>query len=228
MTAFTLDKVVPWGRSLDEYVTMFALSSQDLDKNILGCSDGPASFNSLLTKQGGKVVSADPIYGFSTEQIRNRIQETYTQVLEEASKNRHQFIWTHIDSPETLGRIRMAAMEEFLADFSLGLRQGRYIEASLPELPFADGSFDLALCSHFLFLYSDLFSTEFHLRAVRELCRLAPEVRIFPLLDLAGKESPHLKPVLEALGDDGLKTAITTVDYEFQKGGNRMLRITRP
>ena len=226
MPAFNLDKVVPWGRSLDEYVAMFALSAGDLDKSILGCSDGPASFNSLLTKQGGRVVSADPLYAFNVEQIRARIKETYTQVLDEARKNRHQFVWTHIDSPETLGRVRMAAMEEFLADFPQGLGQGRYIEASLPELPFADGSFALALCSHFLFLYSDLFSTEFHLRSVRELCRLAAEVRIFPLLDLAGKESPHLRPVLDALADDGLKAVITPVDYEFQRGANCMLQIS--
>lgn len=38
--AFTLDKVVPWGRSYDEYVAMFALSSDDLRRRILGCGDG--------------------------------------------------------------------------------------------------------------------------------------------------------------------------------------------
>jgi hypothetical protein len=46
---FTLDRVVPWGRSFDEYVAMFALSSEDLGRRILGCNDGPASFNSGLT-----------------------------------------------------------------------------------------------------------------------------------------------------------------------------------
>jgi hypothetical protein len=43
--AFTLDQVVPWGRSFDEYRRMFALSDDDLGLRILGCADGPASFN---------------------------------------------------------------------------------------------------------------------------------------------------------------------------------------
>jgi hypothetical protein len=33
---FTLDHVVPWGRSFDEYRRMFALTSEDLDRRILG------------------------------------------------------------------------------------------------------------------------------------------------------------------------------------------------
>ena len=52
--AFILDKVVPWGRSFDEYISMFSLSQQDLKKNFLGCRDGPANFNSVLTNRGGR------------------------------------------------------------------------------------------------------------------------------------------------------------------------------
>lgn len=54
---FTLDQVVPWGRSYEEYLAMFALTEADLHKRILGCGDGPASFNAELTKRGGKVIS---------------------------------------------------------------------------------------------------------------------------------------------------------------------------
>ena len=42
---FALDQVVPWGRSFDEYRRMFALTDADLSRVILGCGDGPASFN---------------------------------------------------------------------------------------------------------------------------------------------------------------------------------------
>ncbi len=34
--SFTLEKVVPWVRSFDEYAAMFSLSNADLDKRILG------------------------------------------------------------------------------------------------------------------------------------------------------------------------------------------------
>jgi hypothetical protein len=59
---FTLDQVVPWGRSYDEYVAMFALTEVNLRKRILGCGDGPASFNAGLTRRGGAVVSAQGLY----------------------------------------------------------------------------------------------------------------------------------------------------------------------
>ena len=53
---FTLDKVVPWGRCYQEYVKMFSLSDTDLKRHILGCGDGPASFNASLTEQGGNII----------------------------------------------------------------------------------------------------------------------------------------------------------------------------
>ena len=55
---FTLDKVVPWGRSFDEYRRMFALTDADLRGRILGCGDGPAAFNAEATRLGMRVTSA--------------------------------------------------------------------------------------------------------------------------------------------------------------------------
>ena len=50
----------------------------------------------------------------------------------------------------------MAAMRRFLNDYEAGQECGRDIDTQLPVLPFEDNSFDLALCSRFLFLYSEL------------------------------------------------------------------------
>ncbi len=58
---FTLDKVVPWGRSFDEYQQLFALTPADLERRILGCGDGPAAFNAEATRRGARVVSCDPL-----------------------------------------------------------------------------------------------------------------------------------------------------------------------
>jgi hypothetical protein len=222
---FTLDRVVPWGRSYDEYVAMFALADEDPEKRILGCGDGPAAFNSGVTKRGGRVVSVDPVYRYSAEDLRRRIDETYDRVMEETRKSRDDFVWRHIRSPEELGRKRMAAMEEFLADYPAGRSGGRYVEGGLPDLPFREKSFDLALCSHYLFLYSHLLSLDFHLRSIEELSRVAREVRIFPLLEFGSRKSPHLEGVLAGLREAGFEAGIETVPYEFQRGGNEMLRV---
>lgn len=43
--AFQLNNVVPWGRNMEEYKTMFLLNEEDMKKKIAGFGDGPASFN---------------------------------------------------------------------------------------------------------------------------------------------------------------------------------------
>jgi hypothetical protein len=97
----------------------------------------------------------------------------------------------------------------------------------LPILPFADSSFDLALCSHFLFLYSEQLGEAFHVESVAELCRVATEVRLFPLLQLGGSRSPHVAAVMNQLERLGCTLRIEEVPYEFQRDGNEMLRISR-
>jgi hypothetical protein len=220
---FTLDKVMPWGRSYDEYVSMFNLTEKDLSLRILGCGDGPAAFNTALTKRGGSVVSVDPVYVFDTAQIRGRIAETYETVMAQMHNNQGDYVWEDISSVEQLGKVRMSAMEDFLADFDAGKQQGRYIAGELPSLPFESGKFDIALSSHFLFLYSAHLSAEFHIRALQEMLRVAHEVRIFPLLALDGAASPYLKAANEYFSAKGFSVDTMRVPYEFQRGGNEML-----
>jgi hypothetical protein len=225
---FTLDHVVPWGRSYEEYVRMFALSETDLATTILGCGDGPAAFNAEASRRGSRVVSCDPLYRFTRDEIDGRIAATCDTVLEQARRNAGTFVWGRgIASVGELGEVRMRAMRVFLADYDAGRATGRYVDASLPSLPFADGAFDLALCSHFLFLYSAHFDQSFHRAAVRELCRVAREVRIFPLLALDGTRSAFVDASVAAAVAAGAEPAIERVPYEFQRGGNEMLRITR-
>ncbi len=225
--SFTLDQILPWGRSYEEYISMFSLSKYDLNLNILGCADGPSSFNSGLTKGGGRIISADPLYQYTKEQIAQRIKDTQNEVLNQTRKNESEFVWSTIHSIEELGRIRMSAMQEFLSDYDEGLEEGRYVPESLPSLSFVDKQFQLALCSHFLFLYSEHLNLDFHINSVHEMCRVAHEVRIFPLLKLGSKPSPYVEPVIKNAEKMGYRAEIVRVDYEFQRGGNKMLKIRR-
>lgn len=223
---FSLAKVVPWGRSFDEYVRMFALDGKDLSRSILGCADGPASFNSELTTQGGRIVSCDPLYAFGKSAIEQRIDESFDTVLEQTRQNVDGFVWSDaLPDVDALARVRTQAMRQFLDDVDDGKSQGRYLAAELPVLPFADDAFELAVCSHFLFLYEAL-GLDFHIRSAVELCRVAREVRLFPLLQLDLRPSPFVPPVIETLRSLGLSATVTAVPYEFQRGANEMLRIT--
>lgn len=223
---FTLSTVVPWGRSYDEYISMFSLSPSELKESILGCSDGPASFNSILTKQKGSIISVDPLYSCTKDQIKKRIAETYETVLEQTRKNQNEFVWSNISSVEELGKIRMSAMNEFIRDFDKGKKEKRYINASLPQLPFKDKRFNIALCSHFLFLYSEQLTEKFHFESIKELCRVAQIVKIFPVLELGSVRSRHFESIINKLKEENYRVELKKVAYEFQKGGNELLEIT--
>ena len=76
-----LDQVVPWGRCLAEYVSMFALNETDLQKPILDCGGGLASFTAEAHAQGAPVVACDPIYAFSAADIAPRIEAARKQIM---------------------------------------------------------------------------------------------------------------------------------------------------
>ena len=221
-----LNSIVPWGRNVSEYREMFNLTDDTLkNSKILGCGDGPASFNAEVTALGGSVVSIDPTYQFTTEQIASRIDEVALEVMAEVRKKQEDFVWKNIANPDALYEMRMSAMQIFLADFKRGKEEGRYRYEMLPNLSFKKAQFDLALSSHFLFLYSEHLDEQFHQDAIDEMLRVANEVRIFPLVTLSGEVSRHLTPIMEYLEDKNYSCTVVKTEYEFQKGGNEMLQI---
>jgi SAM-dependent methyltransferase len=221
----TFEEVVPWGRSFDEYRRMFALTDGDLERRIIDCGGGPASFAREAARRGAHVVVCDPLYQWDGDQIRARIAAVSDNVLEQTRQNRDLFVWDVIRSIDELRDIRMSAMQAFLEDYDASTTEGRYVNAQLPALPFDDGSFDIALSSHLLFLYTTQLGESFHRQAIAEMCRVAAEVRIFPLLALDGQTSTLVTPLSDEWRGSGYEVSIEEVPYEFQRGGNKMMRI---
>ena len=221
-----LDSIVPWGRSYEEYIKMFSLSEEDINKSILGCGDGPSSFNYSLTRRGGKITSIDPIYGFTKQQIKGRIDKTRKLVIGQMRLHQEQYRWSSFKSIGALAAARMEAMGLFLGDFDIGKTEGRYLSLELQNcLPFGVRQFELALSSHLLLLYSKQLSYEFHLDAINEIMRIAKELRIFPVLTLDGDRCPFLGDLITHYKSKGFIANLQRVDYEFQVGGHEMLVI---
>ncbi|WP_321506207.1 hypothetical protein [uncultured Methanoregula sp.] len=204
---------------------MFNLSDRDLCRSILGCSDGPAGFNAHMHALGHPVISCDPLYQYSHDQIGCSIRAARDEVMQQVRENPQNFTWNHIRTPSELEQVRMTAMQSFLADYEAGLMQGRYIAGALPRLPFRDQSFDLGLCSHFLFLYNSL-GQEFHLRSIREMARVAREVRIYPVVNTNGERAEFFEELLCRIRSSGLGARTEPAGYDFLKNGGEMLRIT--
>lgn len=226
--AMQLDKVVPFGRSFDEYQKMFKLSEADLKQRILGVGDGPASFNAEATKLGCHVVSIDPIYQFSGEEILQRFNEVLDNIIDQVKATPSDWVWSYHKSPENLRDNRIKAIQTFIEDYEQGKQEQRYQLGALPHLNFAQNEFDIALCSHFLFLYSDHFDLQFHQAAVAAMLNVSSDVRIFPLLTLTLNRSPYLDAVIQQCLAQGYIAEIEQVPYGLQKGGDQMLRIRKP
>ena len=152
---FKLEQVLPWGRNRSEYAAFFDLAALDIGTRILDCAGGPSSFNAEMADRGYRVVSTDPLYQFTESAIAGRVEEARGVMLAGLRTAKDRFVLTHFGTPERVVEVRLAAVRRFLADYESGRKSGRYLVASLPRLPFADGHFDLVLCSHFLFLYSE-------------------------------------------------------------------------
>lgn len=223
--AMKLDSVVPFGRSLDEYVKMFDLSETDLQSRILGVGDGPASFNAEATAQGATVISVDPIYEFSGAEILLRFNQVVDDIIDQVRATPDDWVWTYHKSPDDLKANRIRAIETFLRDYDQGKQQHRYRVGALPSLEFGDRTFDISLCSHFLFLYSDHYDLQFHIDSIQDMLRISPDIRIFPLLTLMLKCSPHLDPVIQHFSQKGYQVTLRPVSYALQKGSTSMLQI---
>ncbi|MBD2413011.1 SAM-dependent methyltransferase [Nostoc calcicola FACHB-389] len=225
--AMVLDKVVPFGRSMDEYIKIFNLTNADLNKKIIGVGDGPASFNAEMIRQGKSVVSVDPLYQFSGDEILQRFNDVVDNIINQVKATPKDWVWSYHKSPDDLRHNRVKVIQKFISDYDNGKKTNRYIFGQLPSLAYRNQEFDIALCSHLLFLYSDHLDYYFHLNSVGEMLRIAQEVRIFPLITLMLKPSQHLDKIIKCYTEKGYNINIEQVEYELQPGGNQMLKITK-
>ncbi len=230
-TRFALDHVAFYGRTIAEYQRMFNLDLSALrGKSLLDCPTGAASFVAEARKLGIRAVGCDPLYDRDPNELRTLGEQDICYVLGRIAHARDQFSWNFYHDVEETRRARTLALRGFLADFPRGEAEGRYVPASLPELPFDDNSFDIVLSGHFLFTYSRRLGYDFVLRSVRELVRVArEEVRIMPLLPIENHSGLPYSQLGELIGElerDGVHAEICPISFEFQVGSNRMLRLT--
>lgn len=205
---------------------MFALGEAEMSGRVLDCSAGASSFVAEVAPRAELAIAVDPAYSMS----RAELAELGKADLERGSAIAHahpeRFTWNWYGAPERRTQLRNTALARFLVD--LAMAPQRYVAGALPQLPFRDRSFDLAICSHLLFTWGDQLGHTWHLAALRELIRVANEVRVFPtVMQGPGEPVPFWDALMSDLVSDGIRVGLRTVDYEFQVGADNMLVMAR-
>lgn len=72
-------------------------------------------------------------------------------------------------------------------------------------------------------MYTDL-GLDFHIRAMTEMLRVCKEIRLFPIVDLDANQTDLVSEVVDYFKQNYF-VEIRETEYEFQKGGNKMLVI---
>lgn len=213
-------------RSLAEYTDMFSLDDADLGGRIVDCPGGAASAVAEICAAGGDAIAVDPQYALGGGDLRDRVLADLDRSLAHFHSRDRDYDWDVRGGVVGHESVRRTAAESMLAD--LEVAPGRYVAGALPDLPLASDSADLVLCSHLLFTYADRMSTADHVDAIVEMARVAPEVRIYPLVDHSGTPLPELvRSVIARLKKERLTSRIEPVVRPFQLAATTRLVVER-
>jgi SAM-dependent methyltransferase len=205
-----LSSVVFYGRSGQQALAMFNLEGdleQWRDARVLDCPGGPGSLAARLRGLVGEVVAVDPLYALPEEELEQRALAD----LERTMAGLHGSATLRPDFDlEACREEHLQALQAFLEDRRRHPED--YRNASLPELPFPDQSFDLVLSGHLLFAYaplrdgglssSDAFDLAWHRLALSELCRVSRRaVRLYPAhtIERLARRHPYATALLAEL-----------------------------
>lgn len=222
-----LDRIVFIGRTYSEYLDMFDLHESELEgRTILDCPAGACSFTAEGSRRGFDIMAADIAYQFGPDELELKGVKDLEHAKVRLQEAQGEYIWDYYCTVEGHQKHR----EEALSQSSQHRRQfpEKYMYAEFPKLPFADQSVDLTLSAHFLFMYADRLSKQFHEESLLELMRITrEEIRIFPLVDLSSRRYEALDELIQLAISKGWVAEELKSDYQFQKHADHYLKLTR-
>lgn len=218
-------------RSYVEYEKMFMLQASDLiGQRVLDVAGGASSFTTEARQLGIAAEAVDPLYEKSPSAIEELGMQEIELVAAKMAKLTDVYDWSFYGSVEKHKAGRIHALQKFIEDFSSAEGAARYHTASLPSLPFGAESFDLVMCSHFLFLYEAQFDYTFHLAAIRELlrvCKPGGEVRLYPLMSFRTMEYSRLTDLISEMERDGFTVQKREASLPFLPNSHQFLSIKK-
>lgn len=223
--ALQLQDFLITGRTFEEYVAFFGLDTGALNgKKVLDCPGGVSGFVAEASRRGIDTHACDILYRFDRERIAARARESIETIYADTAWMAG-FNINFYGSIEGHRKHREDALDAFAAD----REHERYRFETLPSLSYGDDAFDILLSSHLLFVYDDRLDADFHTDSVREMLRVAREVRLFPLVDYKNSrrdEPDNFSPMVVII-QKYFDAEVVPVDFEFQPGAGYMMIIRR-
>ena len=222
---FKLRSVAFFGRTLAEYLQMFALDLEQLrGARVLDVASGPGSFVAEALAHGIDATGCDPMYAGDPDQIAAQAKTDIDACREQIRRNPGVLVYRDMDR---FYADKYTALERFAADFRLRRGEGRYVPGALPRLPFDDQAFDIVLSANFLMIYAPLadggmhdgkdFDLAFHREAFRELARITRrELRVTAMHTWTQPPQPHpyCEPVVHVLEESGFAVDLVPIEYD--------------
>ncbi|MDO9097429.1 MAG: hypothetical protein Q7U60_04840 [Candidatus Methanoperedens sp.] len=215
------------GRTFEEYYNMFNLDDLSGNEIILDVASGVSSFCAEANRQGLNVTASDKIYSLNPHEIEQKCKQDLDMIIKQVPDIADLFVWNYFKDIESLKNQREKAYKLFIEDFrKYGTR--RYVPVEYPATDFGSDQFDISLLSHFLFLYEEHLSYDFHKSTILELLRItSKEIRIFPIVNLKGEKSIYVELIMRDKDFGCFQISINRVGYEFMKNGNEMMVIKK-
>lgn len=205
---------------------MFALSPANLERTILSVASGGSSLGAELRTQNSMVTSLDPLYKQPPEVVEQLITRQLQRLEGLIVENSPEWVWSYHGGKPSLLASRKKTFDAFLSDYRLHYGSQYYRASSLPFLS-TERTYDLCLCSHFLFLYSNLLDYDFHITSIRSLLKVANELRIYPIMTQALVQYPHLDTLRTELQENGFRSRVVSVSYRLRRDSDHMLVVTQ-
>lgn len=212
-----------WGLQRDEYQSLFDLTDDDLTLCLLEYDSGPNAVNASLAPTGGKMTSCDALFRLDKEALKAVVHarlEEQSRLVSSSDTASYQ-----LTDLKALIEKRQQGLAIFFADYNAGCMQKRYVAVKSDVLPFNDFLYDLALSTHLLFQQTDESQVPQLLQQIKELTRVAREVRIAPLMDSDGHPTPLLGPILLGLQEGQYGVEVRKVTHDVIYHHNAMIRV---
>lgn len=190
-----------------DYQAIFDLNGLSHERRLLTFPAGLSSVTAEAQQQGYHLLSADPYYDLDQHEMSKRVDQVIQALTESESCAELVKQWTenaHI----------------FLSDYNKD-KQNYYRWVELPTFPFKDFEFDLLLSTDFIF-HRAIKKPE---KILMEFCRVASEIRLYPLLNEKDEIPSNLGEVMMLLQKENYGVEVREVPYHGPKKKGAMLRV---